>query len=233
MKFEKKEPTESSSKQERDLTYGRLFFEQRFYLNRSGTKWVSIGVKPLMNGQFTRVLRIVDRNGLFLTFTPGQVGELFILLSEVPALRNYSNKNSYDEEEEESEFEFNPGAINIEESEFNNHVFVIENGTSEEKVTYISMGLKSLQRLCELEDLIYFAYKNLDYVIAKGVFYDLVDDVKHMSGKDRRIDNVRKFLINKAYDRFDFDEFNPRYLITRDTLAKFEDYFHFIVNKDD
>lgn len=230
LKYTHKEPEKLQPKLP-DLTYGRLFLEEKFYLNESGTKWVAIGVKPFMNGVFTRVLRIVDKNGIFLTFNHGQICELFTILSEVEAFKNFSPMNNYDDDEEnKANME---GQISIEQSDYNKLVFTIENEGSEEKITQIAVGFKSLQRLCELEDLIYFAYKRCDFVFAKGAFFELVEAAQNMSKKDRcNTDRLRRLVLNKAIERYEMDESSPHYLIARDTLAKFEDYFHFIVNND-
>lgn len=232
LKFAKKEPNKLERKQD-DLTYGRLFFEEKFYLNKSATKWIAIGVKPLMNGVFTRVFRIVDKNGIYLTFNVGQISELFTVLSEVKALKNFSSMNNYDDDEEECEANIE-GQIRIEKSDYNNQVYTVENDGSEEKITQIALGLKSLQRLCQLEDLIYFSYKKCDYIFAKGVFFELIEAAQKMPLKDRNNpDRLRRMLLNKAIDRYEMSEACPHYLIARDTLAKFEDFFHFMVNKQD
>ena len=95
------------------------------------------------------------------------------------------------------------------------------------------IGLKSLQRFYQLRELIYFAYKNLDVVLAKSIFFETVEAVRNLEAKDpTQANNAHKYLMEQTMSRYDFGEASPHYLVLRDIIAKFEDYFNYFLNDE-
>lgn len=166
----------------RDSMFDRLFFDEIFYLSKSSSKWVSIGVKPLPNGDFVRLLRIVDKHGLMLNFYEAQVNELLASLSEISALKKHLHDDMEFEEEVDIGHEKN---VNIEKAGFGGSmVYKLENELSGEKTTLLIIGIKSLQRLYEQRELNYFAFRNLDVVQVKSIFFETVEAVRKLEAKD-------------------------------------------------
>lgn len=188
--------------------------EKRFLLNNDGTKWVSIGIKPTMEGVFCSVLRLVDING-FTTFTKKEVPKL---LSTAVKLVSISVESDDDDKHDE-------GIIKVKKTEFDEKTYEIENESNK-----IILDFSSLQRLSQLEFILHFYYRRLNDLYARCIFLKLVNEFTEEYAKQHKIDDddVRTFLFDKIKLYFHDEERFFDHEIVLDTLIKFEDYFKFM-----
>lgn len=210
-----------------ECLYGsRLFFEEKYFLTKSGSKWVLVGVLPKTEQNFVRVLRIHDSKGGWITFNEGQIHELFSKLREVipvdgkcAALADISEKPNKEK------------VIHISKANYGTDIWKIENKNSDHLNNMI-FGLNTLQRLIQLDNLIVFSFNSKDYIYAQHAFTKMVEEVQKMPANIRKDTyRVQQYLLDTATHHFNFGGASPFYTMARDTLANFEDFFKYTVNK--
>lgn len=205
-----------------------MFREETFFLNRSGSKRVVVGVEPNTNGEFERLLCIFDKKGLTIRFHEGQIHHLFSRLQAVIptggkriTIAEVSEKRDNDKD-----------SIRVTKADYGQNIWIIENDNSgySRKMVF---GLCSLQRLLQLNKVIIYSFSNKDYRDTQRYFMSLVEEVQNMRPSIRgNIDRVREYLFDTAEACFELtDEECPHYTIARDTLANFEEYFLFMVEQ--
>lgn len=183
-------------------------------------------MKPNIKGEFERVLRIFDQNGLFITFNEGQIYELFFTLrDEIPidgerlTLEDVSEKCKIEEE-----------TIRVVKAKYGIDVWEIRNEKSD-SLSKMAFGIKTLQRLIQLDNIIIFAFNMKDFDYVQAAFKSMVEAVQKIPANTRKdITHVQKYLYETATDRYEFGESCPFYNIARDTLANFEEFFLYMVN---
>lgn len=57
-----------------------LFLEERLFLNKSQTKWLTIGAQPMPGGEFIAVVRLCESESKYVTFTRNEIPHLYSVL---------------------------------------------------------------------------------------------------------------------------------------------------------
>lgn len=152
-----------------DYSFRRYFLEERYFLNKSNSKWVSLGIKPRINGDFYRMMRIVDQRGFYMSFNLKEMEQLFSLLGKVvgPAKDDVENRDCD---------EFSTKDLIISKSSYSDDVFTITNSTSENEIK-LSFNLLTLERLYEIEPIVRKRFSDLNVdtlkMIIGTVFHEM------------------------------------------------------------
>lgn len=151
-----------------DYTYGRLYDEQRFYLNKSGTKTLSIGVKPgihvfkceirLQSAGLKPYMLVLDQKQLLL---------LFNLIKETPGIIHTQFTYPADLDEDE---DMQNGSL-LQTSRIDKNIMKIILPDDQ----YMFLGMISLQKLLDFEPLITQAYEALNADYLKETYDTFVD----------------------------------------------------------
>lgn len=214
------EDEEEKSKPSPNLTYKRLFLEERIFLNNSNSKWISLGTKPNINGEFSYAMWLVDSRGFYMSFSSNQVTRLFSLLQDIPMLKNKFNPNRLVKPEKTTPDK----DFYIQQSTNNDFLYNIVNNQSE-NVKSISIAYTTLKRLLYLEPIILKSYQMLNNKMVRSSFSKILNDV--------RDNNIHPFSEDKreGYEE-EFNEYVPS-IITQlymtslkkmKTQTKTEDY---------
>lgn len=138
----------------------RSFCEKRVYLNKSNTKWLSIGIKPtyhlLDTEGFTTEVRLSGT-----TSSPISLGDLNGLLSLYKVIRTIPYFVSYAKGVNADENQANDKQMPIgihQEAMNGTPIFRIYNGTMQNS---ICMGIKSIETLFEFEQIIIRATESM------------------------------------------------------------------------
>lgn len=128
-----------------ESSFKRMALEHRFFLNKSNTKWMSIGVVPVFSGKFTVMARLYDAKGFFMNFTPQQFVQLFKLLRHIPELSSKLRLDNSDTPLKPIQnFYFVKTGFN------DTCVYTLKNISSEDKKE-MALGIVTLERLLVLE----------------------------------------------------------------------------------
>lgn len=139
-----------ASRELEDGLFKRMALERRFFLNKSNTKWLSIGVVPAMNGNFTAVARLYDVKGFYMSLTKRQFEHLFKLLRHIPELSSILDKSNSPLKPIQNFYFVKTG--------FNDTcVYTLKNINSEDQKE-MALGIVTLERLLMLEHALRKAY---------------------------------------------------------------------------
>lgn len=176
-----------------DYTYGRLYDEQRFILNKSGTKLVTIGIQPGVTN-FKRQIKL-QSSGLkpySLILDENQLLLLFNLLKEVPDIKHtqfaYSTNMSTEED-------MRNASIQLKTSKLGKDIMKILMPDDQ----YMFFGKVSLQKLLDFEPLILQAYEGLNTEYCKELYDTFVELCLEADYPDRNFEDIiRDSLLQKA-----------------------------------
>lgn len=177
----------------RDYTYGRLYNESRFYLNKSGSKFISIGIHPGV-GVFRREIRLhtTGAKPYSVVLTPMDLKRMFETIYEMPEMRKTEIEGavkmdvdvmcdgSSDGEDDDDDGrlvsnhkKLTEGAFELRKTELGSDVYKLTLPNSQ----FMFMGQVSLQKLLDLQSLIYLMYRELDAPYLKSLYDKLIEDL--------------------------------------------------------
>lgn len=153
-----------------DYSFKRYFLEDRYFLNKSNSKWVSLGIKPRINGDFYRMMRIVDQRGFYMSFNLKEIDQLFSLLGKVVG-------SGKDYEENKNQDEFSTNNLIISKSSYSDDVYNITNKLSENEIK-LSFNLLTLERLYEIEPIIRKRFSDLSVDTVKTIIGTIINEMR-------------------------------------------------------
>lgn len=182
-----------------DYTYGRLYDEKRFYLNKSGSKFITLGVRPDVC-EFKREIRL--QSGGIKPFTllleRHQLGQLYRLIKELPEILidNAEYAEDFNPPEEESE----GPQIKLAKTSLGDNIFKLIMPDEQ----YMFLGVVSLQKLVDFEAFIFSVYDEMDVDYLKKLFDGFTNECMHLNYEDYTFDYViRIFLFQTAMTAWD------------------------------
>lgn len=180
-----------------DYTYGRLYEEKRFYLNKSGSKFVTLGVRPDVS-EFKREIRL-QSGGIkpfTLLFNRCQLGQLYSLIKELPDI-HVDNAEYVAEFNEEGS---GSSSIKLVKTSLGDNIFKLIMPDDQ----YMFLGTVSLQKLVDFEAFIFSAYDEMDVDYLKKMFDGFTDECLQLNYEDYTFDYViRKSLFQTAMTAWD------------------------------
>lgn len=178
--------------------------------------------------EFIGVIRIVDRDGYWVTFTKAQFNQFMRLVIDLPEMNDYHIEFEANVEANAEEND----SIFIEKTFFNDEIYEIKRGIDIEKRQRLLIGFTSLERIVRLYELINYVFDNLDVKILKKTFLKIIMEgkarISFVSEIDKK-ESIRIFLMEYIVENYEFDENSIEYQVARDTQANFEDYFKYIL----
>lgn len=120
--------------------------EERFFLNKSNSKWILIGIKWRPHGDFQRVFRLVDARGFHMSFPEQQISRFFNLISQLPGM------DSIKSEPDKISHQLYK-SIFVDKSQFADNIYNITNHHSDTSKK-MSIATSTLEKLLYLEPLI-------------------------------------------------------------------------------
>lgn len=200
--------------------------EQRFYLNKSETKMFLIGINPNMTGDFAFEMRLACSKDKYLAFSGTSIMTMFSLVHRI--IEHHGKTGEGEIVAENDWMMFKPIDHTADVYQLSKKPTFFEPKVDENN--RIEIEFSSLQRLHELSHLIALATNTIrNPAFVKKTFFSLVEEARKLPNKN--IENLREFLLEKLRNRSDVEEVSPFYIITYDTLAHFEQYFKFFVQK--
>lgn len=200
-------------------TYNRVYSEEIVYLNKSNSKWFSFGVKPRMRGVFSPIIRLFDNRGFYMTFSKKQFPIFFKLVKRV--VKNQRDCNFASDNEEG----FIPDKnLYIVKSEYYDKVFTIFNSSSE-KAEKMMIGLNTLQRILELEKMLFEKIESIDCEGYKKVFDDLISDCSFKKKDPQYDEKVKKYLFSRSKTHLQNENNDLESKVSQETLMHFDDFF--------
>lgn len=227
-----------------DLTYGRLYDETRLYLNKSGSKFISMGVRPGIDS-FRREIRLhtTGMKPFSMLLRKCDLQALFSEIRGVKGIRKpdynlpedmavddddddgYNHNGAKDDDnarDSDAPAEgYNSRKRTWEEStilrktKLGSDIFKIELPNNQ----FMFMGLVSLQALLNFEQLIYATYAGLNADYLKSLYDRLVEALVETDYEFHRIEDVvRDSLMQEAVTAY-----NDRSFYTQ-TCMHFTDF---------
>lgn len=177
-----------------DYTYGRLYDEKRFYLNKSGTKFITLGARPGAS-TFEREIRL--QSGGLKPFTllleRVQLTQLFNYIKELPNI--HVENPEYAIDFNATEEEMRKPSIKLVKTNLGDDIFQVIMPDGQ----FMFLGLVSLQKLVDLEVFIFSAFDEIDTDYLKKMYDAFVDECMQLNYEDYTFDYViRKSLFQTA-----------------------------------
>lgn len=219
----------------RDYTYGRLYNESRMYLNKSGSKFISIGIHPGV-GFFRREIRLHTATGekpYSILLEPSDLIRLFEMINELPGMRKTEivgtikmdademNDGETDDDEDEDVGATSTrkkragGKFDLRKTDIGADVYKITTPNDQS----MFLGHVSLQKLLDLQPIIYLVYKDLDPMYLKSLYDKLIED---LSVDDYPIHKVAE-VVTDALQREAINNWDNRSFYTQ-TCIHFTDF---------
>ena len=149
------------------LLKNRMLNEERFFLNKSNTKWISVGILPgyhSLNGQkFSVEIKIGGDTGSVSLNENG----LKSVISMLKSISYFAKFSTSDEP-----FEMERGILI---SEFQMGASPCYKIINQLKNTSVCIGMKSVEELLEMEELLWVYIKTIDVKAAEKKFLDIID----------------------------------------------------------
>lgn len=207
-----------------------MFLEDRLFLNKSRTRWLSIGALPGSGKQFTAVVRLCESDTKYVTFTRDQIPYLFDILDK--------NQNYFDPEIETSDKWWrsivDEAPLELSSIYFKTRekphgiIFHIGNNNFGYGNTYpffIILGEASMQNLYDRNKLVWKMVNEVKTTYVRSIFIDLIHDAKFIK------DTISEHLIWKAFleeEAIRFCGTNPKNTaIARDAFTHGFEYFKY------
>lgn len=177
-----------------DYTYGRLYEEKRLYLNKSGTKFIALGVRPGASA-FKREIRL--QSGGLKPFTllleRTQLIQLYSLIKELPNIHVENPEYVFDYKATEEELR--KPSIKLIKTNLGDDIFQVVMPDGQ----FMFLGIVSLRKLVDLEVFIFSAYDEMDADYLKKMYDAFVAECMQLNYEDYTFDYViRKSLFQTA-----------------------------------
>lgn len=178
-----------------DYSYGRLYDEKRIYLNKSGTKFITLGIKPGVE-EFKREIRL--QSGGLKPFTllleRCQLVQLYKLIKELPDIHIENSEHADDLIVPDDE-DCQKGPVRLLKTSLGDSIFKIIMPDDQ----FMFFGITSLQKLVDFEVFIFGLYDEMDGCLLKKLFDDFVNSCLDSVYEGRNQDYViRKKLFQTA-----------------------------------
>lgn len=173
-----------------------MFTERRFYLNKSNSKYIVVGVKPSLEG-FKRIMTLCTKGfnsyqHIYLERT--HLTQLYDHLKAIEKIKKgdflYPDIYVYADEE------LNKTKIKFYKTKFSGDADVYKLETPDEK--YMYLGIISLKNLIDMESLLFSAYDELNPENCRRVFEELLDEAALIPFAEGNIYDVIKDNIMKS-----------------------------------
>lgn len=225
-------------------------------LDDSKNTWVSIGIEPRQNGEFTKVINIEERTGHFLCFTKGEFNHLLKLIHVLPEMQPHNIMLEYDDDDKEKYKDAKSKEIyeymSIEKTKWKQHTFTLKHLCGNRGGLFFD--IKPLKRLLQIYKSILFVYNNIDQDLVKNEFFKVVEKARS-KGIDKPIvdkpevhaffgikkpkifygidkQKVSKFLMEHMFEVFNFHYPTIAHFVAIQTQTIFEDYFEQVLKYD-
>lgn len=200
-----------------NFTFNRVYMEKIVYLNKSNAKWFSFGVKPHLNGIFSPIIRLFDRKGFYITFTPKQFKNLLNIFKQIPQLSD-KVKTEIKEKAETDEF------FNLKQSNQFKEVFILTNASSE-RAQIMMIGLKTIERVVELEDVLREYMNEINEEFVKYCFLEIIRRAKMIYHKtDDYEERIKQFILKHAVTADEGGITPRRVSVIQETALLFDEF---------
>lgn len=183
-----------------DYTYGRLYDEERIFLNKSGTKYISMGIHPGTE-RFQREIRLhsAGMKPFSLLLKKYELAQLFNAIKETPGFRKtaftYPVDTAVSDDGSGADGERYKIPIKLEKTQIGNDIFKIIHPNGQ----FMFMGAVSLQSLLDFEPLIYTAYEELNADYLKTLYDKFVHELLQVNYEFAKFEDiVRDSLLQTA-----------------------------------
>lgn len=210
-----------------------LFLEERLFLNKSRTKWLSIGAQPMPGGEFIPVVRLCENESKFVTFTRDQIPHLFNTLDKNESsieLEILTSEKWWESIVGEAPPKYS--SIHFKVNDYKDReLFEIGNKKSETFPFYIILGQNSIKNLYERNKLIWKMVNEVKINYIRMIFSDLIRDAKETK------DTISEHLIWKAVLEKDAIRYcganSKNSTIARDALTHGFEYFKHVLEQSE
>lgn len=192
--------------------------EDRFALNKCGSKWLSMGIKPELDGNFAHTIRLVDKDGPFLSFTKAEFKFLIKLIMDLPEI--------------DERVELEPGIkstkdMSIVKSLYSNEMYEITHETDITSYSKFTIADSTLARILQIYEFIMLVFNNITVERVENEFKKIVKEAKSKLSVEagNKKENLRKFFIEFLTKINYSNNFDMKYAIVCDIQANFEDFF--------
>lgn len=209
-----------------------LFLEERVFLNKSQTKWLSIGAQPMPSGQFTAVVRLCESDTKFVTFTRDQIPHLFSTMDK------FQSQLELEIETSDKWWESIVGNVPVEYSSIqfevvryanihsDGEIFKVGNKNETNSPFYINLEQNSVKNLYERNKLVWKMVNAVKVNYVRMIFADLIRDAKEI--KDEHL--IWKAFLEKDAIRY-CGANSKNSTIARDALTHGFEYFKLILQQ--
>lgn len=207
-----------------------LFLENRLFLNKSRSKWASIGVEGDQSGKFRKVLRIGGENeSSFVSFNERETQFLFSVLAKDKNL-NGSDTSFVDKWciFTDEELEDSDRIIRLEPTAFNLDIYELQNTESKGWPSYITIGKTSLIELFRFAELIHSIIEHKKVSFFYETFYTFVNDYKQHVLFNEHV-TFKQFMVAQAIEYCGKNSF--KHSIACDMFTKCFEYVDYVLQK--
>lgn len=182
-----------------DYTYGRLYDEERIFLNKSGSKFISMGIRPGTE-RFQREIRLhtAGLKTFALQLKKHELAQLFNAIKETPGFRKtaftYSADTAVSDDGSGAKDRYEM-PVKLEKTSIGNDIFKILHPNGQ----FMFMGAVSLQNLLDFEPLIFTAYEELNADYLKSLYDKFVDECLRVDYEFAKFEDIiRDSLLQTA-----------------------------------
>lgn len=213
----------------------RLFHEERIILNKSCSRWISLGYQGMLNGEFQVVARINENDNIYIQLTRQELKYLFSKIRMDRDLNGYDSRDIGEPWEAEEhwmdnihpeEYKNRDETIHLQKSSFNKKIYKLGNKKSAEYPHYIQIGRRSLQKLFELNEFIDRTLDMKNEKIIQNSFFDLIEKYK----KNRKGSDLAGFLAFETVLAHDKDPL--MHSVARDMYTNCFNYTMYVLRSD-
>lgn len=215
-----------------------LFLEERIFLNKSCTKWISIGVQPMLNGEFVKVARIAESDTKYVSFNHQELKYLFSALRHNRECNGYYGRDEFEPWDVEEhwmdsiapeEYEDRDKTILLDRTSYGNDVYQLGNLKNSDFPRYILIASSSLKNLFDLEEFVFEVMLNKKTNFVQDAIFNLVERYRKEKKSNLNYDHLKAFLSIEAKTLCGKNFM--LYAITRDAFTNLFEYFvHLISN---
>lgn len=217
--------------------YRALFLEERIFLNKSCTKWVSIGIQPRLNGVFKKAVRIAESDTSFISFDEDEIKYLMSKLGKDRELNGYEYRDvgePWDVEENwmdycaPEDYKKRDETILLKKTAFNDSIYQLGNKKTTGYPQYIQIGRSSLEELFKLGEFLCMILRNKKEKFAQDSFFNLIEKYKSGGRKERfPCEQLKGFLSFECSQLCGKN--NLLYSITRDAFTNCYEYSKYAI----